>query len=286
MIISFQITDYFWDAERKAQQSAERHSYSSSQEQTQLLQRLPQIDRDQKAPWEQAPQNTDGLFLCAAPTPCCRKGFFRDGEGRETVEFKIFRTDTKHTALGKNPRKVWVGRDLSPTKTFSVLNPSPLKNTHEDWAKKVNEQLSLLHILVTRSPISFQRDPTFFLVFLYCYWSFSCCLWRLARFNSIRALAFLTWSLAAQTIPVPSPQATCPHFHPSRLPFWVWGCPGVPCSSMQASCCSCLTSPLLGCIADIPPPDVEPKFSNSWKIHTAQTEPQIPEGPATGKPQH
>lgn len=64
---------------------------------------------------------------------------------------------------------------------------------------------------VTRSPLSFWRDPTLFLVFLYRYKSLSCCPWWLARFNSIRALAFLTSSLAAQTISVHSSQATCPH---------------------------------------------------------------------------
>lgn len=71
---------------------------------------------------------------------------------------------------------------------------------------------------VARSPVLFQRGPTFSLVFPLSLMYFSCCP---ASFNSIRALAFLTWSLTAWTVFVflPGYLFLCPPLLASFLSF-------------------------------------------------------------------
>lgn len=60
---------------------------------------------------------------------------------------------------------------------------------------------------VTRSLFSFWRGPTFSLVFLFSWHiqrNFSCCAWHHWPDYSLRALAFLAWSVAVHTLLLPS----------------------------------------------------------------------------------
>lgn len=88
----------------------------------------------------------------------------------------------------------------------------------EDWGKKVIKYFGLLHVPGNQVSCFLWRGPTFFLVFFLSltYWEkfLLLPLAALSKLNSISALAFLIWPLAAHTISLYSSQATFPCFHP------------------------------------------------------------------------
>lgn len=91
-------------------------------------------------------------------------------------------------------------------------------------AKKSLRTSASSTIQVTRSPISFRRGSTFSLVFLlsprYLQKVVSLPLMSLDKFNSIRAVAFLTWSLTAWTISLFLPGYLFLLLSLYRLPFY------------------------------------------------------------------
>ena len=88
----------------------------------------------------------------------------------------------------------------------------------DKWGKKVIDYLSLLHILGNQVSCFFLEKVHIFpglpSVSDDLYKLLLSPLTSLARFNSVRALAFIIWSLATQTVFLCSFQATCPYLHP------------------------------------------------------------------------
>lgn len=104
------------------------------------------------------------LFLCAPSTRCWRKGFFSDGEEKEEKWWSSRSWRIRnHTPLWKNPRTVWVGRDLSPMQMFNSADAmtEPWGTQVKIEAKKVIEYLSLPHVLGNQvSCLLLQRPHT------------------------------------------------------------------------------------------------------------------------------
>lgn len=107
-----------------------------------------------------------------------------------------------------------------PVSDFSLCNSVVVAGAldGEVQGKKITQYLIFSKSHVTMSLISFQRGPTFSLVFVlspvYLQNLFLLPLVSLARFKYLRVLFFLTSSLAAQAISLHFFQTTCPSCHP------------------------------------------------------------------------